>query len=272
MQNKKIGLFDTAFIVSTILFLGLTGYWLFIFLTGSTSGALNDNFGFLYGGLSVWAGIWGLVTAYQWGGLKSLMGKALIFLSVGLLFQGFGQYSFWFFNVFLHVEIPYPGVPDIGYFGSIPFYIIAAYQLFRVSGTKFTLRANSGKIRAILVPLLMLGLGYTLFLRGYTFDWSDPLKIFLDFGYPLGQAVYISFAIITYTLSRKLLGGKMRMPFLILIAAFIAQFVADYSFLYFQETFFAGSFIDYIYLLSYALMTLGILYFRYVAKQIKHSS
>lgn len=255
--------------VSTLLFLLLTIWWLSIFLRGIKDVPENDWFGFIYGGFSIWGGIMGLIVSQKWGGMGSLIGRALISLALGLLFQAFGQYSFWFINVFEKIAVPYPGIPDIGYFGSIPCYIYAGILLAKASGAKVSLKTVVNKIQIVAIPLGMFVLAYILFLRNYTLDFSRPLETFLTFGYPLGQSIYISAAVLTYTLSRKLLGGIMRFPILFLIVAFIAQFVSDYSFIYFQDTFFAGCFVDYFYLVAYFLMTLGLIQMGMVFKQIE---
>lgn len=255
--------------VTVCAFILLTIWWIVIYLGGTKDAWVNDAFGFTYGGFSFWGGLIGLLTAKKWGGFASLMGRSIIFLSLGLLMQAFGQYSFWFHNVFLNTEVPYPGVPDIGFFGTIPLYIYAAYLLFKTSGSKFALTSPLSIGQAVTIPLLMLGVGYYLFLADYEFDFSYPLNIFLDFGYPLGQAIFISVAILTYSLSRKILGGMMRFPILTIIIAFVAQFLADYSFVYFQESFYPASFIDYLYLVAYFLMALGLLYFKAVSDQLR---
>lgn len=259
---------DKFTLVTVAAFVILSLWWLVIYLGGTTDAWINHAFGFTYGGFSVWGGLIGLLTARKWGGFSSLIGKSIIFLSLGLLMQAFGQYSFWFYNVFLHTDVPYPGIPDIGFFGSIPLYIYGAYLLFKSSGSRFALTSLTNKSQAVVIPLLMLSAGYYLFLRDYEVDFSAPLNVILDFGYPLGQAIYISIAILTFNLSRKILGGVMKLPILVLLIAFIAQFIAEYSFVYFQESFFPASFIDYLYLTAYFLMSFGLIYFKAVADQL----
>ncbi len=255
--------------ISILLFAVLTSWWLYIFLGGIEGTFQNDAFGFVYGAFSIWGGVIGLMISKKWGGLKSIIGRAIISLSIGLFLQGFGQYSFWYLNSISKIEIPYPSIPDIGFFGTIPFYIYAAYLLAKSAGAKFSLQTFHNRLQAIFIPAIMLAVAYFLFLQDYEFDFSSPLTIFLDFGYPMGQAIYVSGAILTYSLSRKLLGGIMKFPILFLIFAFVAQFLSDYAYVLFKEIYFPGSFIDYLYLLSYFIMSLGIIHMKVIADKLR---
>jgi hypothetical protein len=270
-MNQLIQTFKTKRIlsVSILLYALLTIWWIIIWFGKTTTAQINNDFGFVYGGFSLWGAWWGFRSSQLWGGRKSLMGKAILSLAIGLLLQGFGQYSFWFINVFLKINIPYPGVPDIGYFGTIPFYIYSALMLVKASGASISLKLLKNQIHAIIIPLILLIISYTLILRNYTFNLASPLTGILDFGYPLGQLTYTAIALVTYSVSRKMLGGMMKRPISILIAAFFTQFVADYSFVYFKNSFYPASFIDYIYLTAYFLMTLGIIQLRATAIELK---
>lgn len=254
---------------SIFIFLILSLWWLYMFLNSVKGTSQNDAFGFVYGGFSIWGGIIGLIASFRWGGFKSIIGRAIISLSAGLLLQAFGQYSFWYLNSVSKIEIPYPSIPDIGFFGTIPLYIYAAYLLAKSSGAKISLKSFHNRIQAILIPLVILMVAYFLFLQDYEFDWSAPLTIFLDFGYPIGQAMYISVAILTYSLTRKMLGGVMKFPILFLIFAFLVQFLSDYTYVLFKEIYYPGSFIDYLYLLAYFIMTLGLIELKVIADELK---
>ena len=248
--------------IALLAFALLTLWWVILNLSGSTGGLPNLIFGAVYGPfMSLFGGILGLRIANQWGGWKSLMGRAINLLSIGLLAQSFGQIVFSVYNIFLHVEIPYPSIADIGFFGTIPFYIYGMYLLSRASGLRVSLRSFASQIQAVVVPLFMIAVAYYLFLRGYEFDWSQPLTIFLDFAYPLGQALFVSLAMLTYSLSRNVLGGVMRSKVLMIVVAFVLQFTADFNFLYqnINGTWFNGGYGDYLYLIAYTLMTLGLI-------------
>lgn len=247
--------------------LGLfTVWWLYInvMLRDPDHGSLNNQiFAATYGVVSLVGGVVGMAASRKWGGSKSLIGKALLFFSIGLFAQEFGQLAYSFYIYALKVDIPYPSVGDIGYFGSVLFYIIAAIHLARATGFRFSIQDKSKKAIAAIVPLLLLSGSYYYFLRGYVFDFSSftsGLTVFLDFGYPLGQAVYIAIVIITYLLSKKMLGGVMKNKILLILFALFVQYAADSSFLYaakFDKYFAAGA-NDLLYLFAYAALALGL--------------
>lgn len=255
--------------VALFIFLVFSAWWVYLqFLPKETD--LHKIFGESYGILALVGATFGIIFSKRWGGLKTVLGKALIMFSIGLLAQEFGQIAYAYYIYYLHIDIPYPSIGDIGFFGTIPFYIYGAYLLAKASGVKISLGSFKNRLQAILIPIGMLFIGYFLFLRGYEFDFSNPVKIFLDFGYPLGQAVYISIGLLTYLLSRDILGGLMKNRILFFILAFGAQFLADYIFLYFQSQYYNGSFIDYMYLISYFLMTMALIHMESTFLKLKH--
>jgi hypothetical protein len=255
-----------------VIFLLLTIWWLILLHSGFQDISQNYFFAAVYGIVALLGGIWGLQLSKKWGGRKSTIGKAIIMLSLGLLAEEFGQIVFSYYNIFLKVEIPYPSIADIGFFGNIPLYIIGIILLGNAAGIKFSLRKFSSKLQLILLPIIGLSFSYYFFLKGYTFDWSQPLKVFLDFGYPLGQALYISIAILVYSLSNKLLGGIMKKPIIFIIIGFIVQYCADYNFLFqnSNQTWINGGYGDYLYLIAYFVMTFGILEFGSVVNKLKN--
>jgi len=259
--------------IALIGFILLTIWWLILNIFPSSDSA-KYLFGAIYGStMSLYGGLVGIYVSGQWGGNKSVMGKAIIFLSLGLLAQAFGQLANSAYNIILQVETVYPGLADIGYFGNIPLYTIGIFLLAQASGAKISLKQLSSKLFALILPCLLLVATYLLFLQHYEFDWSQPLLILLDFGYPLGQAFYVSIAVLTYILSKDLLGGMMKRIIFMILAAFVIQYFSDFSFLLTnsQGNYFVGGFVDYLYLLSYTLMALSIFELRLAALKIRNS-
>lgn len=260
--------------IAVLIFAILTLWWIINnFVIGNQNVAYDNFFDFseVYGYMAVLGGIWGIIIAHKWGGFGSIVGKALTMFSFGLFAQEFGQLAYAWYNDIYKVPGPYPSLGDVGFFGSIIFYMYGVTLLAQASGVKIRLQSFASKIQAILIPVLMLGTGYYLFLQGYTFDWSSPLKIFLDFGYPLGQAIYVSLAILTYLLSRGVLGGIMKSKILFILFALVIQFLCDYTFLYQSSKgiWHVGEINDYMYLVAYFVMALALIQFETVFKNLK---
>ncbi len=242
------------------LFLFFTIWW----LNDSPGRSSNYFWGELenvYGLLALWGSICGITIAHKWGGFKTVIGRAIFMFSFGLLAQEFGQLAYGYYNFFLEIPVPYPSIGDIGFFGSILFYIYGVLLLAKAAGVKVKTKSFLTKIQSILIPTVILILGYLFLLQDYQFDWLNPIIIFLDFGVPLGQAIYISIAILTYFLSKGVLGGLMKNKILFVLLALLIQFTADYTFIYqaSRDLWVVGGLNDYMYLTSYFLMTLAIL-------------
>jgi hypothetical protein len=216
-----------------------------------------------YGLVALIGAVIGLLAARKWGGLKTVLGKSLTLFSLGLLAQEAGQLTYQYYIYVKKIDIPYPSWGDAAYFGSVVLYILAALFLARAAGTKFSLKHTKHKAVALIIPLGLLITSYMVFLKGYVFDASHPLTVFLDFGYPLGQAFYISIAITAYLVSRKMLGGIMRSGVVLIILALFIQYIADFSFIYqsSREQYVAGGYVDMLYLTAYFAMTMAMVRF-----------
>lgn len=250
-----------------IFFIIFTAWWVyidFILKSSDNTNIHNKLFGSLYGLMALFGGLIGIKAAKVWGSNKSLFGRALLFFSGGLLLQVLGQVAYSIYTYVLKVDVPYPSFGDIGFFGSVLFYIYAAYLLANGIGLRITLKAKYKKLVAVILPLILLIASYTIFLKGYQFDFSSPLaglRVVLDFGYPLGQAIYISIALLAYLLSKKQLGGIMKSKVLWILFALLIQYVSDFTFLLGvkNQTIYPAGYNDMLYLLSYTVLTLSLI-------------
>ncbi len=254
-------------------FLILTILWITMYFRDLKVESENNAFTLIYPFLSLIGSLVGLYVARKWGGLKSVLGKVISMFSFGLFAQFFGQAMYAYYIYVTGIEVPYPSLGDIGYFGSVIFYIIGAIYLAKVSGFRFSFRSLEGKLISIIIPLILLVFSYAFFLKGYEYDWSNTLKILLDFGYPLGQATYVSIAILAFLMSRNILGGLLKKPIIFIIIALVFQYLSDFTFLYqaSRGTWYVGGINDFMYFISYFIMTLALIYIGSVFKQIKES-
>lgn len=256
---KKIFKSKTGLLI-TLLFILLGLWWLSFAVRGEISDSERELFSDSYWIVGFIGGLTGLRTAKLWGGFKSIFGKSLSFFSLGLMAQSFGQVTYTFYARVLEQGNPYPSFADIGYFATIPLYIMAILYLAKACNIRITKASIFGKLQAFILPAALVATSYSIFLKNYEFDWSQWLTVLLDFGYPLGDALYIAFAVLTFLLSRKVLGGILRNKILLLLFALVVQYTADFSYLYqtIHETWIPGGLNDGIYLLAYFLTAMAI--------------
>jgi hypothetical protein len=246
-------------IIATLMYLFFLIWWIFPQFPIQNKEDFRLGFAGSYFIMALYGGILGVHASFSWGGLKTLLGKAIFLFSLGLFMQVIGQLVYAYYNRILNIQVPYPSLGDIGYFGTIPFYLYGVFLLAKSSGIQVNFQSFRKKIIALIIPIIMLTLGYWAFLRNYNFDFNNPLKVFLDFGYPLGEAIYISIAIITFIFSRRVLDGIMKSKALLILIALLVQYLADYTFLFTSATFYPGNYVDLIYLTAYFVMTLAFL-------------
>lgn len=239
-----------------IIFGILTLWWVSIFTRGLTEGMENDVFTLIYCILALLGGSAGWTFAHKWGGFKSTLGRSIIMFTLGLLAQFIGQIMYNYYIYVLGIEVPYPSIGDVIFFSSILFYIYGAWLLAKVSGLKLSIQSAHGKLQAFIIPIIIVIISYLVFLQGYEPDWSNKIVIFLDFGFPIGQAIFVSIAILALLISKNILGGMMRKPIILLILALIVQYIADFSFSYqvSREAWYVGGTNDFLYALAYFLM------------------
>lgn len=254
------------------IFAGFFIFWAIIAaskLQGDTNTA--ELYSALYGLMALYGGVIGLAISKKWGGAKSLIGRSVLFMSLGLLAQEAGQITYSMYTYLLHREIPYPSLGDIGYFASVILYILAAYNLLKALGIKAAIRSHTAKLWVVILPVLLLSASYYVFLKGHTHDTHNLISVFLDFGYPLGQAFYISLGLLALVISKKYLGGVMKPVVLFLIFALALQYSADFMFLYqvSRDTWKTGGANELVYLVSYFVMTLSLIEFGAVLGRLR---
>ena len=217
---------------------------------------VKTYFSYTYSIIALFASLVGFYASKKWGGYSSVLGRSIFMFSLGLLCQFIGQLSYTIYDYYLGVNIPYPSFGDFGWFMTIPFYFYGSFLVGKASGINFKINTLKARILALVIPCIMLVFSYWLFLREYVFDWNSVLKVFFDFGYPLGHALYISMALTSFIFTYKLLGGIMRPVMISILLAMMFQYFGDFSFLYsvITTSFYWGGLYDYFFLISYSIM------------------
>lgn len=246
-----------------IVYLFFLGWFAKLYLTGQTEGTENFLTN-LYGIIPLAGGLYGLSVAKHWGGLKSSVGRAVTFLSLGLVTWGVGIFIWLFYNLVLQVEVPYPSLADAAFILSWPLWGIGAIYLSQATGAKFAVRRMGGKVALLIVPLIVIISSYYFLVtvaRGGTFEIAEEgLQIFFDLAYPIGDVVILTLATLIYGLSYKYFGGRYRSAIYLILAAFAFNYLADFTFSFTTttETYYNGSLPDVFFATTMFVFALGV--------------
>lgn len=245
-------------------YVALYVWWLTISFSGLKDSLFNLAFAFAYGLIPIFGGAFGLQEAKKWGMGKSEIGKALIFLSSGLISWGIGEMIWSYYNLVLHIEVPYPSWADASFIISWPLWTIGVIHLSSATGAKFGLRSKDGKALLFLIPLIVIVVSYYLLIqvaRQGVFELEgDFLKIFFDLAYPLWDVAILTVALLVYGLSRNFLGGKFKWAVIITFLGFVVNYFADMSFSYTTTvgTHYNGNWVDLLFTTAMFLLSFGI--------------
>ena len=169
MKQTHIKVIQGAVVFS---FVALFAWWIdLFFVNGSRLSHDNLVWAALYQIVALIGAVYGIFISRTWGGVKSMLGRAILMISIGLLMQNIGQTVFSYYNLVLQNPTPYPSIADIGFFGSIIFYIYGMVLFGKVCGTHLSLQTYTNKAIAFIVPAILLACSYFMFLKGYQFDF-----------------------------------------------------------------------------------------------------
>ncbi len=247
-----------------LTFVVMTMWWVWLMLGGFQEQTVNYYYGLVFVTIPIVGGAFGLYRAWRWGWMRSQMGRAIMCFSIGLISWGVGGWMYSYYNFFLAVEAPYPSIADFIYLSSYLFWAVGLLYLSRVIGVKQALKKASGKVLFYVVPVLACLISYYILIivarGGYLDLTGDVWKIFVDMAYPGGDIVMITLTVLLFTLSRKSLGGRYKVPVLILLAGFLLNYFADFAFAW-QTTlgvWYVGNWVDFLYTASMTTLVLGI--------------
>jgi len=259
------------FHLTVVLFLAFTAWW--ISLNPFNENVLmeqKETWSAFYWTFAAFGGLFGIFASRELGFWRSVIGRAVLAFSAGLLLQAIGQIIDSYLSAIGNVYIFYPSIAEIGYTGSILVYIYGSYLLARYIGINPSVR-NFAKSRLVwFIPVVMFALSYFTYLHGYDFANAETIHIIFDFGYPILQSIYVALAVYVLIRSRNIQGGVLRRPISFLVAALILQYIADSYFVYEfnQDKWYNANFNDYFYLVAYFVLALSIIYIDEVIRDI----
>lgn len=251
-------------LILSFLTLFFLGYWGYINLNDFDPDSLRVTlFSSTYIAIALLGGIFGLTKAKYWGGFKSLLGKTIGFLSLGLILTTLGSMTLSFYFYVLDKEPSYPSIAEVFYIGGILSYILATYYLAKTVRSWQSLDAKPlvQKLMITIMPLLMVGLTFTVFIGKHnSVTGLSSSAIVTDFAYAILQAIYAVLALSVLLNSSKLYGGVLSKAVVLLLVGFLVQYAADYNYSYqlMSETWVTAGYGELLYLLAYSLIGFSI--------------
>lgn len=246
-----------------ILFLGYISLFFWFYITGTVDNNIN-LYSNTYGIIPLLGGAYGLLIASRWGGMGSAVGKAILLLSLGLLTWGIGMVVWLYYNIVVGVEIPYPSLADAAFIVSWPLWGFGAAFLSVAMGATFGLKSIKGRIIAFVAPVVGIAVSYyflvVLARQGIISTYDDVIKTFFDLAYPIGDVVILTIAVLVFGLSYKYFGGMYKKAIYLILAAFVINYFADFTFSYTTslETYYNGSLADALFVTTMTFLSAGI--------------
>lgn len=266
VQKTGINIFQKILI---LYFCFLVIYWTLLYSTGLRTSFWNYLYSFSFGLIPLIGGVMGFFIARSWGLLTSSLGKAVLFLSIGLFSWATGNLIWAFYNFILNEPVPYPSLADFGFMPGYIFWTIGIISLPRAIGGKFSFTAKYRNI-LLFIPFFVFALSYFLMVfitKNFVVfaPFTSLLKLFFDIAYPASDIIILTTAIAVGT-SFKFFGGKYKLSIYSILVGFCFQYIGDFLFSYTTTagSFYVGYFGDLIFTIGFFLITFGVLgfYFR----------
>lgn len=210
----------------------------------------------------------GLSVARSWGGLKSRLGRAITFYSLGLLAWGCGVVG-WLIYIYIldRTEVPYPSPADFVYMLAQIMWYLGSLYIAGVIGAQYAIKSRMGWLKAALASVLAVGLSYLLLItvarQGSLETTGLSMQTFFDFYYPIATALSLTLVTVVYLLSHKYLGGLYKKSIIVLFVGFIFQFFGDFTYTWTTttEVYHNGHWADMLFTTAMLVLTWGLLLF-----------
>lgn len=258
-----------AYQKSCIVFLlALLIFWGYLFSVGLDDSRLNYLFAFLYALMPFLGGIAAIRGYQEWGGLSTILGKAILFLGLGLFMWGFGKIAWVYYAAIPGIQNA--SLPDWFFAPSVFLYTIGTIYLSLTTGIRLSLKFTSGRVFAVVTPIIVFILAYYVLIsvpqpsvETVIANKDALLQSIFNVAYPIGDAVSLAVAAVVAGLSFRYLGGLYKTEIVFILSGLAGMFAADSYFAYtsLSGTAQIGGAGDLIYTFALFLLTCGLLGF-----------
>lgn len=261
---------DKLFLKGLIIIFGiLLVWWIRLQYLGVKDQPENFYFNAVSILLFLLAAIVGWDRSRYWGGLKSIVGRFLGFLSLGMFSWAAGNAVWSYYNLIAKTEIPYPSLADFFYLLIIP---LMGYGLVYLIWAFKHKTFKAVYLLSILIPVIVFVFSYWFFaVKEGLFSGGLSLASLtgiLDLAYPAGDTILLSLILIIPFLYFSYWGGFLRKTVFILSFGLFLQVVGDFGFSWTtaKGTYFNGNWTDMTYI--FASFVIGLAF--YYAKELEN--
>jgi len=177
-------------------------------------------------------------------------------LGASALAWGAGEAAWSWYDLVLHVTVPFPSYADIGFLSAVPLAVVGLL-LFPSSSSRAAARVQSVLDGTIIAGSLIFASWATILGPLYHSHRGGILKQTVSLAYPASDVVMVALVIILFARS----GPRGRTSLLLVMAGIVCFAVSDSSFSYLTEvnSYGMGSFLDTGWVAGYLLIGLGAL-------------
>lgn len=222
-----------SWLLISIFFIQLL--WFYRIWSNGLYGTLEGYIcGWTYGFIGILGAAYGLFTIKRWPQLGSDFSNQIRttskYLCYGLLGQCFGL-QIWFIYNLRGVDMPYPSLAELGYFSTIPSYILSSLALTNVRLSKKLCDFELKKIVIFSLPIFTLVISLSTYLAVSGINLLDQFTAFFSLIYPVGDILPIIVVFFFYIFRQEQFARAHKDALMMLSIGFFMQFIADYVFI-----------------------------------------
>ena len=244
-MNKYIGI--------VLLQIVVFAWWALLQVSPNHTSILNFWFNGAYGGIFLIGGLTGLLAISRLGGLRSTVGRGLLYTASGLFLYGIGQILWLWFNLTGH-EVPYPSIADAFFVLLMPCLLLGIWNITLL----FIPRIKPLQIfEFVLLTVIILAVT-TIFINKPELGIElSPLTNGLNIYYPFADAVIVALSIVAL----RTVGGKFNIIMLFITVGALLHAIADILFTHSTTvgTYWNGDLSDLLFSLGGFSITVGLI-------------
>lgn len=200
--------------------------------------------------------------AFKFHGLKSIQGKALFFITIGVLFWFLGETTWGLYEIAFGIRSPIASIADLFWLIGYPIFLLGLCYVCKIT----SIRISKTKLVILLALIIFLLTFMTYLIKPILInnEMSFAEKT-ITAGYVISDTILLIALLVSIT---YLLGGKIAKVWFIILLAIIMATVADIYYMNFLESYETGNLIDLFWNFDYILLAFGFLYHRESVKEV----